>query len=336
MDADLASVVIAISKNKSLRHLNLGRNLINMKAKHVATVMDAVVQIIQDEECLLQSLLIPDCKLKSDIHNLLNALGDNKCLEMIDISGNLIGDSGARLLAKALQINSKLKTIIYDRNNINIQGYNDIAYALESNHTVQYMPFPIFDIAPCMKANADRIDVIMRKIQELLNRNVSPRKLHTRRSYLLHPGFLLSSKQHSIDRMVLQTQDIIKSVAAESISSNNDINHATGVIQDAENSKQLLSKLQEVAQQKDEVHPVKVKLMQSAGDIHSSICDYIQTTIDKMIISARELCPYVLNDHNPSIQDIRKDCKNKKQIPVDFVTNCIKHQAGTDIMNKLG
>jgi hypothetical protein len=46
-------------------------------------------------------------------------------------SGNLMGDAGARLLAKALQINSKLRTIIYDRNNITLQGYCDIAYALE-------------------------------------------------------------------------------------------------------------------------------------------------------------------------------------------------------------
>lgn len=42
-----------------------------------------------------------------------------------------IGDPGARLLAKALQINNHLKNIIYDRNNITLQGYSDIAYSLE-------------------------------------------------------------------------------------------------------------------------------------------------------------------------------------------------------------
>lgn len=42
-----------------------------------------------------------------------------------------MGDAGARLLAKALQINSRLKSIIYDRNNITLQGYCDLAYALE-------------------------------------------------------------------------------------------------------------------------------------------------------------------------------------------------------------
>lgn len=42
-----------------------------------------------------------------------------------------MGDAGARLLAKALQINTKLKTIHYDKNNITLQGYCDLAYALE-------------------------------------------------------------------------------------------------------------------------------------------------------------------------------------------------------------
>lgn len=39
-----------------------------------------------------------------------------------DISGNFMGDIGARLLAKALQINNKLRSISLDRNNITLQG----------------------------------------------------------------------------------------------------------------------------------------------------------------------------------------------------------------------
>lgn len=274
MDSDLSNVVIAISKNKSLKHLNMARSM----KKHMSLIMDSVVQIVQDDECLLQSLIIPDCRLRTDMFNLLNALGDNKSLETLDISGNLIGDSGARLLAKALQINNKLKTIIYDRNNITLQGYNDIAYALESNRTVQYMPFPIFDITPCMKANAERTDALMKKIQDLLNRNVSYKQQRLK-SFPLQPGFLLTSKQQALDRLVVQTQDAIKNLASDSISSNNDINHATGVIQDAENSKQLLVRLQEVAQHRDDKHPVEDKLHQVACDIHASICDYVQVGI---------------------------------------------------------
>lgn len=285
MDVDLAGVVIAISKNKSLKHLNMGRNMANMKAKHVSTVMDAVVQIIQDEDCVLQSLIIPDSRLKSDLHNFLNALGDNKCLETIDISGNLIGDSGARLLAKALQINNKLRTIIYDRNNITLQGFHDLAYALESNHTVQYMPYPIYDVAPCMKASAERTEVIMRKIQDLLNRNAAPKKYTNRNSLVLQPNFQLSSKQQAMGRLIIQTQDAIKSVAAESISSNNDINNATGIIQDANSCRHLLVRLQEVAQQKEDPHPIETKLQQVVCDIHCSVGDHLQVKIDVYFVN---------------------------------------------------
>lgn len=42
-----------------------------------------------------------------------------------------MGDVGARLLAKALQINSKIKCITFDKNNITLQGFSDIAYGLE-------------------------------------------------------------------------------------------------------------------------------------------------------------------------------------------------------------
>jgi hypothetical protein len=42
-----------------------------------------------------------------------------------------MGDLGARWLSKALQINNKLKTIIWDRNGTTFQGFEDIAEALE-------------------------------------------------------------------------------------------------------------------------------------------------------------------------------------------------------------
>lgn len=47
MDADLVAVVVAVSKNKSIKHLHMGRNMANMKAKHISAVMDALVNMIQ-------------------------------------------------------------------------------------------------------------------------------------------------------------------------------------------------------------------------------------------------------------------------------------------------
>ena len=85
MDVELASVITAISKNKSLKHLTMTRNLLNMKTKNIGTVMDALVQMIQEDDCVLETLNIPDSKLKTDLYNLMNALGSNHCLQAIDI-----------------------------------------------------------------------------------------------------------------------------------------------------------------------------------------------------------------------------------------------------------
>ena len=41
-----------------------------------------------------------------------------------------MGDLGARLLAKALYINNKLRTIHWDSNNIMAQGFTDVSHAL--------------------------------------------------------------------------------------------------------------------------------------------------------------------------------------------------------------
>lgn len=276
MDIELAPVVTAMGKNKSLKHLHMGRNVNNMKAKHISTIMDALVQMIQEEDCVLESLYIPDSKLKGDLYNLINALGSNQCLQTIDISGNLMGDSGARLLAKALQINNRLRTIIFDKNNITVQGYSDLAYALESNYTLRYIPFPIHDVTPCMKTNSERTDFLMKKIQDLLHRNVSPQKYSNGQAFRLQQGFLLSSTQQMVDRLVVQTQDTIKTLAAESCDMNDDINNATALIQDADNSKQLLPRLQEVVQRRDEGNPVEIKMKLMADELHTVVNSYLQ------------------------------------------------------------
>lgn len=57
----------------------------------------------------LTSLSLADSRLKSDLTIVLNALGSNSSLTRLDISGNAMGDMGAKMLAKALQINSKLR-----------------------------------------------------------------------------------------------------------------------------------------------------------------------------------------------------------------------------------
>jgi len=53
-------------------------------------------------------------------------------------SGNMAGDTGARMLSKALLVNKKLATIHWDRNNTSPQGFCDIATALERSVSSLY------------------------------------------------------------------------------------------------------------------------------------------------------------------------------------------------------
>ncbi|KAK2518372.1 Lrrc16a [Columba guinea] len=132
LESDLSTLVVWLSKNRSIRHLALGKNFNNMKSKNLTPVLDNLVQMIQDEDSPLQSLSLADSKLKTEVTIIINALGSNTSLTKVDISGNAMGDMGAKMLAKALQINTKLRTVIWDKNNITAQGFQDIAVALEN------------------------------------------------------------------------------------------------------------------------------------------------------------------------------------------------------------
>lgn len=166
-----------------------------------------------------------------------------------DISGNLFGDIGARLLAKALQINSKLRTIQLDRNGCTLQGFSDIVYALESNHSMRNIPFPLFDVSPCMKNQPERTDVVMRKMQEYLQRNAAGQKRTTAQGLRLQHGLLLSSTHQLVDKLVAETQETMSLCTTSGSGSGSGEGPSESAVQrlidDAENSKQLLPKLQD-------------------------------------------------------------------------------------------
>ncbi|XP_030743038.2 F-actin-uncapping protein LRRC16A [Echinops telfairi] len=154
LESDLSTLIVWLSKNRSIQHLALGKNFNNMKSKNLTPVLDNLVQMIQDEESPLQSLSLADSKLKTEVTIIINALGSNTSLTKVDISGNGMGDMGAKMLAKALQINTKLR-----------------------NYTLRFMPIPMYDAAQALKTNPEKteealqkmIDRICVKVQDHLN-----------------------------------------------------------------------------------------------------------------------------------------------------------------------
>ncbi|OWK61712.1 Leucine-rich repeat-containing protein 16C [Lonchura striata] len=108
-DPDMVTLVLSIGRSKSIRHVSLGKNF-NIKSKEgLLDVLHRIVQLTQEEDCPLQSLSVAESRLKLGTNVLLSALGSNTSLVSLDISGNAMGDTGAKMLAKALQINTKLR-----------------------------------------------------------------------------------------------------------------------------------------------------------------------------------------------------------------------------------
>lgn len=237
-----------------------------------------------------------------------------------------MGDVGARLLAKALQINNKLRTIYMDKNNITPQGYGDIVYALENNHSMRTIQYPVFDITPHMKNHPEKTDAIMRKMQELLQRNCNGLKRTNGQGFRLQHGFMLSSTHQLVDKLVAETQDNI------SVAKGSDSSAVQRLIDDAENCKQLMPKLQEAV--RCESHPVEIKLTRIASDLSYTIQAYLEETLETMLRTAVEQCPKTLGSQMV-VQDLRKALSERLQIPEDFLQSCLLNNAGSEIMNKV-
>lgn len=141
----------------ALRRLDIGGNNFNVlrkqQSKLLVNVMMEVAKLINDEDgvrvlytypctrlgdtelCLhfqsIRELILSDCHFGVNLSVLLNALGVAPILISLDISGNDFGNAGARLLAKALQLNTVLETLSIDKNQISHEGYADILHSLK-------------------------------------------------------------------------------------------------------------------------------------------------------------------------------------------------------------
>lgn len=322
LDAELAGVVLAVGRNKSLKHLNASRNLAGCKAKHIAAVVDAVVQCIQEDDCVLQTLRLADGRLKQDIHALLNALGSNKCLRELDVSGNAMGDAGARLLAKALQINTRLHTVHLDRNQITLQGYADLAHALEKNCTLRHVPHPTHDALACAKQSVERTDTVLRRIHELLQRNVAGRARRGQHAFRLQHGFLLSGAQQLVDRLVVQTQDAARGLGAEHEAV---VRRAEHLVRDADNSRHLLLRLRDCVR-RDELER---RLEVCAGEMHAAVTEHLERVREAMFECARAQCPHVLGTVDAS--ELKRACRDRSQLPAEWTREAVARGASADI-----
>ncbi|GLD59505.1 F-actin-uncapping protein LRRC16A-like protein [Lates japonicus] len=338
LDMDLTTLLVWLAKNRSIRHLSLGKNFNNIKSKNVAPVLDNLVHMIQEEESPLTSLSLADSKLKAELSIVLNALGSNTSLTKLDISGNSMGDMGAKMLAKALQINTKLRTVVWDRNNVSPQGLQDVAAALEKNYTIRFMPIPIMDAAQALKANPEKTEDALLKMEQYLLRNHETRKYLQEQAYRLQQGIVTTTTQQMMDMMCVKVQDHLNSLRfSETNSVQEDMKAAENLMKDARNSKTLLPNLYHLRSGGARgacVGAIQDKLESMAGEVARVMDEQLQTMLVSMVDAAEGLCPHVMK-RSGLRQELLKAGAGRMTIPRSFVTTTLLEQSGVDIINKI-
>ncbi|KAJ1374635.1 LRR [Parelaphostrongylus tenuis] len=177
-------VVHALAKMKKLRRVDLGgANFIALrrssKQAHIGVINKIILDVVKlfSDESSLEELILSDARLGPHLSVLLNTLGTPTSLHLLDISNNDLGQFGARILSKALQLNVSLRTIIIDNNHLGLEGLLDLATAVSMNRTLTSIPYPIQDVCECLSRTAcDRSRVLsaMSEIELCLERNRSP------------------------------------------------------------------------------------------------------------------------------------------------------------------
>ena len=93
--------------------------------------MNSLTKLITYKYSKLESLHLTDCKLKSNLTDFINFIGACTTLKVLDISGNDVSDFGINLLAKSLQVNRSLHTLLFDRSNITTTSLYSVVDALK-------------------------------------------------------------------------------------------------------------------------------------------------------------------------------------------------------------
>ncbi|XP_058251760.1 capping protein, Arp2/3 and myosin-I linker protein 3 [Hemibagrus wyckioides] len=331
LDADLYSVIPAFSRHPSLKHLLLGKNF-NVKGRLLDEILQKLVQLVQEEECGLQSLSLADSRLRSRGTVLVNALGSNACLRKVDLSGNGLEDTGARMLSKALQINTTLRSVTWDRNNTTAAGFQDVARSMEHNFTLQCMPVPLSDVTQAYRSSPERTEQAMTKIQRALLRNNQTQRFSRKQALRLHQGLVTSTAEQVMERLCVRVQQQVCVLRAAG--EGEDLQAARQVLKEARNSRALYPSLCELAHVLSVDGPVRQKLESLTGELAKAADKELQVIVDSMVSLCRELCPLstAAAEHlSPPLSSISE----RVSIPRSDIRTALMERAAQDINQAL-
>ncbi|XP_027622820.1 capping protein, Arp2/3 and myosin-I linker protein 2 [Tupaia chinensis] len=294
--SDMVTLVLAIGRSRSLRHVALGRNF-NVRCKETLDdVLHRIVQLMQDDDCPLQSLSVAESRLKLSTSVLLQALATNPNLTALDISGNAMGDVGAKMLAKALRVNTRLRSLVWDRNHTSALGLLDVAQALEQNHSLKAMPLPLNDVAQAQRSRPELTARAVHQIQACLLRNNRTDPATSDRACCLQTTSLISEpSEQEVNELCQSVQEHVELLGCGAGPQGEAAVHqAEDAIQNANFSLSILPILYEAGSSPSHHWQLRQKLEGLLGQVgevcRQDIQDFTQATLD----TTRSLCPRML------------------------------------------
>lgn len=181
LETDMQGVLTSLCSMSTLRKVDLGgTNLAALrrstKPQHATILNRILLDIVKlySDDSSVEELILSKAQLGSHISVILNTLGATTTLHHLDISHNEMGNFGARILSKALQLNVSLHSVSIDHNKIGAEGFNDIASALNTNFTIKSIPYPVNDVLECKAKNEySRCLTALGQVEAALERNRS-------------------------------------------------------------------------------------------------------------------------------------------------------------------
>ncbi|KAM6409274.1 LOW QUALITY PROTEIN: capping protein, Arp2/3 and myosin-I linker protein 2 [Rhynochetos jubatus] len=333
-DPDMVTLVLSIGRSKSIRHVSLGKNF-NIKSKEgLLDVLHRIVQLTQEDDCPLQSLSVAESRLKLGTNVLLSALGSNTSLVALDISGNAVGDTGAKMLAKALQINTKLRTLVWDRNNTTAHGLLEVAQALERNYTLKSMPLPMSDVAQAYRSNPEKTEEAVHKLQSCLTRNQLRRTLPAQ-TFRLQQGILTTSSEQLVNEICLSVQkqvDVLSACPGREVEA--DILCAEEAIKNANLSVSILPLLYEAGNTPYQNSKLQHKLECLTEEASQACGREIQAIMQAALDTALSLCPAVVQ--KSGVRDQLVNAMSERIYLQDHLNlSAVLDQMITDVFSKL-
>ncbi|XP_034389859.1 capping protein, Arp2/3 and myosin-I linker protein 2 isoform X3 [Cyclopterus lumpus] len=279
----------------------------------------------------LQSLSVCDSQLKTGMHILLSALGGHAALTKVDISGNNIGDTGAKMLAKALMTNTRLRTLTWDRNNVTARGFQDVADALERNFTLQQVS-SLADITQSYHSNPDRTKEALHKIQQCLDRNNQRQSERGEVQQVLR----VHQSEKQIQGLCQQLEDSLQRLNHCNIQEvQADIQTAHEVLHNARESFKLLPSLYEAGRKcASDGDLVNCILAETATALTNEFSRSIQELAQGLMRGAEATCPRVVR--RSSVFECLSECVSMRSRQTHtFLRSTLVENTGPIISNRL-